>query len=139
MNVKEALKRGCKEAPIISVIIGTQMVTQSLCEKGLKALKPETHPKQDENFALLLLSTVIVGVASAPALAVFNGGTMGRTWKESLRALSFKQYSAIVARETSFLFSLRISGPVADYMERTYGKNKAVEYVLHLPPEPLEA
>lgn len=126
-NVKVAFIGGCRAAPTISVIVGTQMVAQNLIEKGLKSFMKGTSDKQD-SFVLMLGTSMIVGGISAPALAVFNGQTMGRTVKESLWSLSPKQTCAIVTRETSFLFSLRVSSPVSEYMERTCGKNKVVEY-----------
>lgn len=106
------------------------MVVQNLFEKTLKTLVKGTNDKQDpsQGFVFMLISSMIVGGISAPALAVFNGQTMGRTIGESLKSLFQKQTYAIVARETSFLFSLRVSEPVAELMERTCGKNKVVEY-----------
>lgn len=74
MAVKEALKAGVKVAPTVGVIIGTQMIVQSIVEKAL--LKDEQQPA---SFATILASVIIVGGVSAPPLAVFNGQTMGRT------------------------------------------------------------
>jgi hypothetical protein len=125
MTIKEALKGGVQAAPTIGVIVGTQMIMQNAVEK---ALMENIGNNGKPSFTSMLVSSVIVGGISAPALAVFNGQTMGRTVTESLRSLSVKQTTAIVFRETSFLFSLIISGSVSEAMKRISGDNKAVEY-----------
>lgn len=127
ISLIEALKGGCKAAPTIGIIVGTQMVVQSIAEKTL--MKFSSNKKdQPSGFIRMFASSMIVGVVSAPALAVFNGQTMGRKVLVSLKDLSAKQAGAIVARETSFLFSLRVSGPVSELMKRKFGDNKMVEY-----------
>lgn len=47
---------------------------------------------------------------------------------KSLKSLSAKQTGAILLRETSFLFSLRVSGPLSAAMKQHFGENKAVEF-----------
>jgi hypothetical protein len=124
--IKGSLKAGCKAAPTIGLIVGTQMVAQTLAEKSLSSLMKKTEDR--ENFALMLASALLVAAISAPALAVFNGQTMGKKVAESLRALSPKQALAIIARETSFLFSLRVSGPISAQMQNALGENRCVDY-----------
>lgn len=127
MTVKEAFVGGCKAAPAIGALVGTQMIAQGLIEKHL--LKPtENKEKSPPSLTTMLTSSVIVGVASTPAAAVFNGQTMELTAIQSLRGLSVKQTGAIVTREICFLFSMRVSGPVSKAMENHFGENKAVEY-----------
>lgn len=126
MTVIDVLKEGSKAAPTIGVIVGTQMIVQNIAEK---ALKKNDKDKSELPFSSMLISSAIVGGISAPALAVFNGQTMGRTVMESLMSLSLKQGASIIFRETSFLFSLRISEPVSKIMKRTSGDNKSVEYI----------
>jgi hypothetical protein len=128
IGVLATLKEGCKAAPTIGAIVGTQMIVQSIVEKAL-----QTGSTPD--FKTMIASAIIVGTASAPALAVFNGQTMKpkeQTVKqaavESLKSLSPKQTLAIVSRETSFLFALRISEPVAEEMKRRFGAHPAVAY-----------
>jgi hypothetical protein len=125
MTVREALKGGIKAAPTIGIIVGTQMSVQKIAEEVLMKNKQN---RDKPNFTSMLVSSALVGVISAPAYAVFNGQTMNRTAMESLRALSARQATAIVSRETSFLFSLRISDPVSEAMKRAIGDNKIVEY-----------
>lgn len=123
MTLKEALKGGLKAAPTIGAIVGTQMIMQRIVEKAL------AKDKGSENFLSILGGSMVVGGVSAPALAIFNGQTMGRSALESLKSLSVKQTSAIVTRETSFLFSLRISDPMGHMMRQIAGDNKIVDYV----------
>ena len=123
MNMKNSLIEGCKAAPII----GIQMAVQNVVEKYLMK-KFQDDPKQPPSFAAMLASALFVGLISTPPLAIFNGKAMGQTPMQSLKALSRWQTGAIVARETSFLFSLRIIDPIQKVMKRTFGDNKAVEY-----------
>lgn len=125
IEVISTLKKGCQTAPTVGAIVGTQMIVQNLVEK---ALQKGAGNQQTQNFPMMLASAAIVGALSAPILAVFNGQTMGQTAFQSLKSLSAKQTSAIVARETSFLFSLRVSEPIAKEMERLCGKSPAVDY-----------
>lgn len=125
MSVKEALKGGVRAAPTLGVIIGTQMVAQRAIEK---ALNNHSKREQPASFVTMLASAMVVGTISAPPLAVFNGQTRGHNAMKSLKELSMKKTGAIVTRETSFLFAIRISGPLGTAMRSAYGDNKAVEY-----------
>jgi hypothetical protein len=127
MSVKEALKGGCKTAPTIGVIVGTQMAVQRVVEKALVERSNDQKDRSPSFGAMFVISMFVSG-GSVPALVAFNGQTMGRTVAASLRSLSARQAGAIVARETSFLFSLRVSGPMSEIMKRTFGENRAVEY-----------
>ncbi|MBS3904359.1 MAG: hypothetical protein KGZ39_03430 [Simkania sp.] len=126
MPIIEVLKGGFKAAPTIGAIVGTQIAVQKAVEKVLA--KGSHGDQETASSARILASSMIVGGASAPALAVFNGQTMGRSIVESLKKLTAKQAGAIVVRETSFLFSLRISDPLGRAMKQVGGDNKAVEY-----------
>ena len=125
MGMKTALLEGCKAAPTIGVIIGTQMGAQKVAETALTPLMKRSG--EIPSFAPMFVSSMIVGALSAPALAVFNGQSMGQTVGKSLKLLNAKQTCAIVARETSFLFSIRVSEPVSEFMKHSCGDNKAVE------------
>lgn len=122
LPIKVVLQEGCKAAPTIGVIVGTQMAAQKAVEEVLKSLRKDDAPRA----SLMLVSSMTVGALSAPALAVFNGQTMGRTALESLRSLSARQTLAIVARETSFLFSLRVSRPLEEWMKDSFGDHRGV-------------
>lgn len=120
----EALKAGGKAAPTVGVIVGTQMIVQ----RAVEGLLFETNTKKSPGFISMLASSVIVGALSAPALAVFNGQTMGRSITASLQSLSLPQTIAIMIIEVSFLFSLRISKPMSTYAKKVCGDNKVVDY-----------
>lgn len=126
MPVLQVVKDSFKAAPTIGIIVGTQMVAQKLVETGLE--KALGNKNKKPSFSTMLISSMTVGLASAPALAIFNGQTMGRTIKESLSGLTKKQTAAIVLKETSFLFSVRITGPVSEAMKRVFGESEAVKY-----------
>jgi hypothetical protein len=121
MTAKEVFKRGWKAAPTIGGMVGTQMIGQEIFER----LFNQGHQPK---FASMLASSALVGMLSVPACAVFNGQTMGRTVKESMKSLSKRQAMAIIAREASFVFSVRISGPVSEQMKNSLGDHKAVQY-----------
>ncbi len=119
-NFKEAVIKGVKASPILAI----QVVAQTAIEQGIGKYFPAGESKTSS----MVLSALIVGAISAPSLAVFNGQSMGYSWKESMKKLTVKQTGAIVARETSFLFAIRISDPVSDAMKEHFGDNKAVGY-----------
>ncbi|MBS0651776.1 MAG: hypothetical protein JSR93_11505 [Verrucomicrobia bacterium] len=128
MTMREVLMGGVKAAPTIGTIVGTQTIVQSFVEKALaKARKNEEG--QPPSFWTMFGSSAFVGGVSAPLLAIFNGQTMGLSPMQALSALSAKQVGAIVTRETSFLFSLRVSEPVSQELKQVAGDTKAVEYV----------
>lgn len=118
ITIREMLRDGMKVAPIL----GSQMAMQNVIEKGL--LKTNDQPA---SFTLMLASSIIVGGVSVPALAAFNGQTRGHSIKKSLQLLSKEQAFAIIARETAFLFSVRISGPLSLALQGHFGKNEKVK------------
>lgn len=127
MTMREVVMGGVKAAPTIGTIVGTQMIVQALVEKALAKAR-KNGDDQPPGFGTMLGSSAFVGGVSAPFLAIFNGQTMGLSPMQSLSALSPRQVAAIVTRETSFLFSLRISDPLSEQMKQIAGDNKAVEY-----------
>jgi hypothetical protein len=122
MTFIEGMKEGVKAAPTVGAIVGTQMVIQSVVEK---ALIGESNTK---NLSSTLASSAIVGTASAPVLAIFNGQTMGWTVKESLSKFSVKQGLAIAVQETAFVGGLSVADELAKAMRHKLGNNKAVDY-----------
>lgn len=115
ITAKQAIHKGFKAAPTIGIIVGTQMLVQSIAENTLTK-KVNTHNKQAGHLHILT-SSILTGILSAPAYAVFNGQTLGISIAQSLKTLSLKQTVAIVTRESSFLFSLRISDHVSTYLK----------------------
>lgn len=114
--------RGLKAAPTIGMTVGLQMGMQNQVEKFFPAQK-ETSP-----VASMIFSSVIVGAISVPPLAILNGQSMGQRAIASLKNLCPFQSGAIIIRETSFLFALRISEPLSEYMKSSFGDNEAVAY-----------
>lgn len=122
MTLREGLREGVKAAPTVGAIVGTQMMLQNVVEKTL------TGPSNEESLSSAFVSSAIVGTASAPVLAIFNGQTMRRTVSESLRRLSAIQCLAIATQETAFVGGLRAADRLAAVMRKRFGNNKAVDY-----------
>ncbi len=126
MLPKEIFIGGLKAAPTIGITIGSQMFVQNMAEEAL--ITYFGYTKENLDFKAMLVSSIATGILSTPPLAMFNGQTMGRSVWLSLKSLSIKQTAAIVSRETSFLFSLRISDPISKAIKGIYGDNKIAEY-----------
>ncbi len=122
MPFEVSLKEGIKAAPIVGAIVGTQMVVQNIVEKVLSG------ESSSKSLSLTLVSSAIVGVVSAPVLAVFNGQTMGWSIRESLRKFSAKQGVAIAVQETAFVGGLSVADQLAAVMKKRFGNSKAVDY-----------
>ncbi len=125
VTLKKAIIGGIRAAPSIGTTVGIQMIGQGYLERLLKKI---TKQKDKLSFSSMIVSSLAIGIISAPPLAVFNGQTMGHSVMQSLRMLSAKQAMAITCRETSFLFSIRISDPLGKAMKDIIGDNKFVEY-----------
>lgn len=123
MSVMDGIRGGVQAAPTVGVIVGTQMVFQRVLEKILMG------NKDTKEMATLLVSSAIVGTASSPILAVFNGQTMGWTVVESMRRLSVRQCAAISVQETAFVGGLSAADRLAEEMRRHCGNSKTVDYV----------
>jgi hypothetical protein len=123
MPLMEILKGGVKAAPTVGAIVGTQMVLQSLLEKTL------TGQSNAGSLSSTFASSAVVGTASAPVLAVFNGQTMGWSVRESLRRFSAKQGLAIAVQETAFVGGLSAADRLAVPMRKWFGNNKAIDYI----------
>ncbi len=122
MTFMASMKGGVKAAPTVGAIVGTQMIVQSVVEKALSG-------RSDMGGLLsTLTSSAVVGVVSAPVLAVFNGQTMGWTVRESLRRFTAKQGGVIAVQETAFVGGLSVADRLAAVMRKTFGDNKAVDY-----------
>lgn len=124
ITIYEGIKSGCRAAPTVGLIVGTQMFIQEILEKKLDG--GETNKN---SFTLLLASSVIVGGISAPILAVFNGQTMGVSVKDSIRKFSLKQACTITLQETAFVAGLSAGNQCTTLLNRFYGEKKANEYL----------
>lgn len=127
MNLRKVIKQGFKAAPTIGLIVGPQLSLQPVLEKIMREALMK-NPQNNEKVRFTpLASSFAIALLSTPALAVFNGQTMGYTIMKSLKSLSAKQTAAIVSRETSFLFALSISRPLSEAMKEVTGDNKATK------------
>ena len=121
ITYKEGVMGGFKAAPTIGAIVGAQIAVQKVVER---ALFSDSNAKE---FSVTLISSGIVGVISAPVLAVFNGQTMGWGVKESLRKFSLKQGGAVSIQEAAFVAGLGIGDKLSDSMKERFGDKKIVD------------
>lgn len=127
MTFLKGVKEGLKASPTVGIIVGTQMVAQN----GLVTLlaKAFTDRKTSgNNLSLELMSSGLVGLVSAPALAIFNGQTMGWSVRESLHRFSVMQGLAIAMQEAAFVGGVSASDYLAVSMKKRFGNNKIVDY-----------
>lgn len=124
MSLMEGLKAGAKAAPTVGFIVGTQMVLEEKVEKAFRGKDKE------KSLSSTLAGAAVIGAASSPALAVFNGQTMGWGVNQSLRNLKAnpRQALAIAAQETAFVGGLSASDPLGNAMKERFGDSKVVEY-----------
>jgi hypothetical protein len=123
MKAKDWVTGVFKTAPTVGGIVGLQMVLQPFVENFLKG------DEKKESLLLKFESAAIIGVASSPCLAVYNGYTNGATLGKSLRMFSVKQCLAISVQETAFVGGLTVADSLAVVMKGQFGDNKVVEYV----------
>lgn len=123
ISLKERIKGGLKLSPTVGIIVGTQMILQNQIEKKL-------FPEDDkEQIFSVLKSSFLVGLISAPILAIFNGQTMGLNIRESFARFSFKQASAITFQETAFVCGISAADKLSELMKKYFGDSKANDYV----------
>jgi hypothetical protein len=123
-NFRNSFAGALKASPTVGAIVGTQMIFQKFIEKQL--ISNNESPTLQSS----VVSSLFVGMASAPILAVFNGQTMGWSVKESLRKFSLKQSFAISLQETAFVASLSVVDHVTDKVKKQYANLKGVEYAV---------
>lgn len=118
ISIRQRVRLGLAASPTIGGIVGGQMVLQNIVEKVIAS---------DTSFSSSLGSSAVVGAVSAPALAIFNGQTMGLNVKEALQRFSGRQGLAITVRETAFVASLSITDPLTKVMREHFGEAKIVD------------
>lgn len=122
ISILHGIKEGIKAAPTVGAIVGTQMIFQKFVEK---ALFEET---QKGSLQSTFASSAVVGFASAPLLAIFNGQTMGWSIRDTIQKFTLKQASAISIQETAFVAGICASDQLSQVMKLQFGDNKIVEY-----------
>ncbi len=120
----KVLINGLKASPTIGCVIGLQIFSQDVLEK---LFTPALTEKKHSSFITMTTSSVGVAFLSVIPLAVFNGQSLNQSIIKTIRLLSLKQAAAIVTRETSFLFSLRVSGPIGQLMKEKMEDNSFIE------------
>lgn len=123
MTYLQACKAGMKASPILGGNVGAQLITQNAVEKFFSIEENNPTPL---DYSKMFASSFIVAGASSPFLAIFNGRTLGWTVGESLRRFTIHQAGTIVARETFFLGSLRISEPVSLFVQERFGEHQFI-------------
>lgn len=127
LEIKNTFKRGVKASPTIGIIIGSQMIAQETVEYIFnRTFNKNIAGKSD--FFSMTMSSLIVGVATAPLLAAFNAQAARKSPFEAIRNLTFKETGAITFREATFLLSFRINKYVEKGMKNSIGDNIAVDY-----------
>jgi hypothetical protein len=123
MTYLQACKAGMKAAPILGGNVGAQLITQNAVEKFFSV--NQKNPTSFDYMKMFSSAFIVAGVSS-PFLAIFNGRTLGWTVSESLRRFTVQQAGAIVARETFFLGSLRISEPFGLFIQERFGEHQFI-------------
>ncbi len=112
----QSIVRGAKEGfPAISLIVGSQLFAQGKIEEAMAPFfKRESSP-----FLFPGVSSFLTGAATSPVLAFYNLLTMktaDQTYRQvamlAVRKLTLGQVAAVAARETAFLYSIRVLGPL---------------------------
>ncbi|MBI3900952.1 MAG: hypothetical protein HY324_02230 [Chlamydiia bacterium] len=116
-----------KSSTVAGLIMGAQITLQA-------EIEPICKPYLTGRGVAIstLTSAMIVGAASAPILAMFNGKTMGYTMPEAIKKLTARQIGAITARETFFLSALALNDPFSKIMCAHFGDQLGVKLVSSL-------
>ncbi len=117
MTITNIVKQSFRASPNIGGIVGTQIVAHQFLEHTFLKIDGKDH-KPGPGFTLI--TSLSVGAISIYPLAIFNGLTIGHSFKKSIYSMSLKQSAAILTRETSFLFSLSISDRVSNELESKF-------------------
>lgn len=115
---REIAALSLRSAPTAGFAVGSQLAAQSL-------LRSTTGAEPDDRS---VWASLCVGSLSAPGLIMLNGQSIQRTALDSLRSMHLRQVGSVAGRETLFLYSLDISGPVAAEMKERLGESKSVEH-----------
>lgn len=122
MTIAEIIKGGMRTGPTVGFIVGAQMISHSVVQEVL------FEEKNKGKLSSMFASAAIVGIVSAPFLAIFNGQTMGWSVRESIHKFSGKQAFAITIQEAAFVGGLSAADRLAVIMKQKFGDNKGVEY-----------
>ncbi len=119
-NLKRCGIGGLKLAPTISLVMSSMIYSRAKCEKSVSPYLGSSP------FAEKFVSSTIVAGIASPLLAILNNQGRGVSWGVAARSVSLGQVSCIMARETCFLFSLAITGPLSAMAKEKFGENPLV-------------
>lgn len=122
ISYMKGISEGCKAAPTVGAIVGSQMIIQNYVEKVI------VGDKRKASLTDTFVSSGIVGIISSPILAIFNGQTMGLTLRESIRKFTLRQGVTIAGQETCFILGICASDRISTIMKSQFGDNKTVDY-----------
>lgn len=118
VSFKEGALGGVRVAPLVGAIVGTQMI----CQEGVS-----THVfKGAEDLSATVGSATIVGILSAPLLAMYNAKTQGLSMRGALSVLSKGQVAMIAIQEGAFVAGIAGSAPLTAVSKEVFGDNLAV-------------
>ncbi|SCA62641.1 hypothetical protein SCG7086_AC_00060 [Chlamydiales bacterium SCGC AG-110-P3] len=123
LSLTGCLRTAFKAAPTIGVIVGTQMIAQPCVERRFQNNETGHTPE----WAVLAASSTVVGAASAPMFAVFNGQTMGWSPLKSLRKLCIKQAAYISCKEVLFVGGIQARGRVREAISPVTKTNRVAD------------
>ncbi|MCE5294208.1 MAG: hypothetical protein LLF94_06295 [Chlamydiales bacterium] len=122
MGFGEAVRGGVSLSPTVASLVGMQMMVQKVAEEKIQELTG-----RDQGFLSTAASSLAVGLASSPGIAVFNGQAAGQSPLVSLRNLTPRQFGAISAQETAFVMGLSAAKHINALAKEQFGESLAVE------------
>lgn len=124
MSIRQVLRGGMSIAPTTGGVVGIQAIFQKIVEDFLKKHVGEnTSP-----WTTMFTSAGIVGIASSPFVAMFNGKTMGWTVRQSWIKFTWHQAVIISIQESAFVAGIAAADELSTRGKRICGDNKAVDY-----------
>lgn len=96
-------------------LLGPTMALQLVIQREVE----QYMSKKDHRLVPAVCAAATAGGVSTPILMKFSFPR---------KPMTLKNISLIFCRETAFLLSLRVSGPLSEVLEEFYGKNKQLEY-----------
>ncbi len=124
----EVFVAGCKAAPTVSAIVGSQIIAANCFADWIKSF---TSDKTSINAKLA--GAIITGAVSSPIFIIFQSQTVGISPMETIKSFrfnvpTFKKLGGATAIETTFLGGVLMGDFVGSKMEEYFGKTKAVAY-----------
>lgn len=137
LTVKTALQTGEKASwPSLSMYPKSikacpPLVGQIFLNKSIEEIFKRANGETQSSLTTVVKTTIVAGALSTPLLAALNGYTMSppRPFISSVRALTFRECSAIMLRESSFLLTININKLFAKKMKERFQETPGIDYV----------